>query len=117
MNNITLTIIFRTLQCIPLLLIIIPIFISYWDKRNTLNGLRKTRLVLLALFTSILIENLYFIYYAVVAMINNQKNLVPDTLFLIIDKIIIFATYMLLYYLFSHARKHNDGQTEKNQQI
>jgi len=117
MNTITLTIIFRTLQCIPLILIIIPIFKSYWEKRNTLNGLRKTRLVLLALFTSILIENFYFIYYAVKALLNNQNALVPDTLFLIVDKLIVLATYVILYYLFSHARKHNDEQTEQNQQI
>ena len=115
--NTLITLIFRILQAIPLFLVILPIFISYWEKRNTINGLRHTRVVLLILFGSIFIENLYFIYYAAVSLIYKNNTLTPDTFILIADKTLTLASYFLLYYLFSHARKHNDDVADKNQQI
>lgn len=108
MNNALTTVFFRTLQIIPIILVMIPLFRSYWVKRNIINGLRKTRVALLAILFSILFENLYFIYYGIVALAMNKSNIIPETFFLVVDKMVNLAAYFLLYYLFSHARRHND---------
>ena len=117
MTNLQITIIFRFLQLIPLILVFCPIFNSYWVKRNTINGLRYTRLTLLFLIFALIFENLYFIYYGVESILNKESVLTPDTTILIVDKIVNLLAYFLLYYLFTHARKHNDGSNDKHQQI
>lgn len=117
MNNALITVISRFVQVVPLVLIIIPLLKSYLEKINKINGLRRTRVILLFFFFSILAENIFFIYYAVRSLLSGDNSVIPDVNILILDRIMNAIAYFLLYYLFTHARKHNDGASEKNQQI
>ena len=93
----------RLIQLIPLLLVFFPILNSYWEKRNSINGLRKTRMVLLILIASLIVSNLYFFIFSTFEI--SRAN--PHAQFIIIiEKIINIISYWLLYFLFSHARKH-----------
>jgi membrane protein implicated in regulation of membrane protease activity len=98
-------------------MVFVPIFNSYWDKRNTINGLRQTRLTLLFLVFALIFENVYFLYYGIGSILAGVPTITPNTIVLIIDKLVNLTAYILLYYLFTHARKHNETSSEKNQQI
>lgn len=117
LDNSTITVIFRFLHLIPLVLVFIPLFKSFWDKRNSINGLRHTRITLIFLIFALILENIYFIYYGICSYLNGLSTISPNTGVLIIDKTINLIAYALLYYLFTHARKHNDGSNDKHQQI
>jgi len=94
--------IFRIIQLIPLILVFCPIFQSFWIRRNKINGLRKIRIVLLFLVSSLIISNTYFLvfsYFKISRTIPVAQTIVT------IEKIINVVTYWLLFYLFRHAAK------------
>ncbi len=112
LNNALVSVIFRILQIVPLVLLIIPIFGSYWVRRNTINGLRRTRLTLSLLLFSIIFENVLFILLGIEAVRENGV-IAPSIPFLIVDRSLNLVAYWLLYYLFSHARHHDNPLNEK----
>lgn len=103
----TINISFRLLQLIPLILVFIPIFCSYWHRRNRINGLRKIRVALLVLLSSIIFSNVYFIVFSYL----NISRATPEGItILFLDKVINLVAYVLLYLFFKHASKHDDNR-------
>lgn len=103
MNIQLINIILRVFQLIPILFVFYSIFCSYWKRKNNINGLRKTRLVLLVLFGAIIISNFYFLIFSLFVISRANPF---NQLFVVLEKIINLIAYWLLFYLFSHARKH-----------
>lgn len=106
MNNMVISIIFRTLSLIPVAFVFIPIFKSYWERKNKINGLRRTRVAILAVLFAIIFTNIYFIYENFKAIYLNLFHVSPNVFGLIIDKFINLVAFILMFYLFKHASNH-----------
>lgn len=104
MNTGTINVVFRSLQLIPLFLVICPIFMSYWTKRNTINGLRSVRVVLLVLVSGLIFSNIYFIIFS---LFNISRALPSSAFFMIAEKVVNLIAYGMLYWLFKHASTHS----------
>ena len=100
----------RGLQFIPLIAVFIPLLRSCWDKRNKINGLRPTRLVLLFLFTGLIASNTYFVIFS---LFNFSRALPLNQVAVVFEKIVSLVSYSMLYFLFKHAADHNDGKKKK----
>ena len=100
MNITTINSIFRTIQLIPLILVFYPIFRSYWQRKNQINGLRKTRLVLLFLISSLIISNTYFLVFS---MLKISRAIPGNQIIVYGEKVINTVAFWLLFYLFRHA--------------
>lgn len=101
------TVSFRLLQLIPLVLVFIPIFCSYWQRRNKINGLRKIRVALLALLSSIIFSNVYFILFS---YFDISRATTQGIVVLFLDKAINLIAYFLVYLFFKHASKHEENK-------
>jgi len=101
-NSSTINLFFRTIQIIPLLLVLYPIIKSYWQKRNHINGLRRIRVALIILILSIIFSNIYFMLFS---YFNFSRNTVSGLIYLTLDKIVSLSAYLMLYWLFRHTSK------------
>ena len=97
------TVTFRLLQLIPLVLVFFPIFFFFLERRNKINGLRKIRVALLALLASIIFSNVYFILFSIFTV---SRATTPGIVVLFLDKVINLIAYFLVYLFFKHASKH-----------
>lgn len=94
---------FRGLQLIPLILVLLPIFKSYWQKRNHINGLRKIRVALIILISSIIFSNIYFMMFSYLSF---PRNSTIGLIYLTADKLVSLSAYLVLYWLFKHSSSH-----------
>jgi hypothetical protein len=106
MNNIYISIIFRALSLIPLILVFSPVFKSYWQRLNKINGLRRTRVALLTSLFAIIFTNVFFICEGLRALADGKDFVIPNTYGLILDKVITLVSFIVLYHLFKHASTH-----------
>lgn len=91
----------RLIGTIPLLLVFEGIARSYWHKRNTINGLRETRLVLLVLLFVLIFDNVLFSLFNIkFALFGGEHTNVPLTY---LDRISVASAFFLLYYFFKYA--------------
>ena len=95
---------FRALQLIPLICVFLPILKSYWQRKNQINGLRKTRFTLIILLIALIFSNIYFLIFSLFKI---SRAIPQNQIFVIIDKIVNLFAYWLLFYLFKHAAQHN----------
>lgn len=93
----------RFLSFIPLSLVLYPLIRSYLEKKNTLNGLRPTRLALIMLFSGLFISNVYFFVFS---LFNLSRSTTMSQYVTLFDKILTFIAYTTMYLLFRHASKH-----------
>ena len=103
MNLLVLNPVLRIIQLIPLVLMLIPLINSYLIKRNRINGLRKVRVALIILITALIFSNIYFFSFSYFKI---SRSLSISQFIIFIEKIFNGVAYWLLFYLFSHARKH-----------
>jgi len=110
MNINTVNAILRFIQLIPLVLVDIPLIQSYWQKKNQINGLRRTRVVLIILFSALIVSNIYFFIFSAFRL---SRALPCNQIFVFCEKIISIIAYWLLYHLFRHARIHRPNEMER----
>jgi len=104
MNITQINSILRALQLIPLVLVFTPIFRSYYERRNSINGLRQTRLVLVTLIFALIFSNFYFLVFSIFRI---SRAVPTNQIIVIVDKIINIGAYWLLYFLFCKAKDHD----------
>jgi hypothetical protein len=95
----------RFLSIIPLTIMLFSISKTYWDKRHCINGLRKTRVVLMFFFLGLWIDNFLFIFANTQSALSMLPNVQVNIFYTYIDKIILAISYYVMYYLFLHAAK------------
>ena len=103
MNTLDVAFIIRILQFVPLVLVLLPLFRSYWIRRNILNGLRPTRIFLIILFSCLVLNNTYFVIFQILDL---KRSVPSNQLFVLLDKIVSLVSYVALYWLFKHASMH-----------
>lgn len=113
MISIFVSIFFRFISIFPLSLIFITLFKTYWEKINTINGLRKTRVVLMVLVVALLIDQLYFMYLGITNCLMGNSVIMTNPITLFLDKGLMTLSFYGLFYLFRHA-SHNNFLKEKN---
>jgi predicted Na+-dependent transporter len=97
MNITTINAIFRALALIPLIYVFYGLLVSCWEKRNTINGLKKTRRSLLILIFALIFSNAYFFFFSILKLSRTDP---ANQLVVVADKIINLVAYWLLYWLF-----------------
>lgn len=98
--------IFRFFSIFPLVMIFVTIFKTFWEKINTINGLRRTRISLMLLMLALLIDNIYFFLMAVINLFDGVNSIATDPVILFFDKLLMAISFYTLYFLFKHA-SHN----------
>lgn len=105
MTNTFISLISRLLALPPLFLVFYSLFRTYWDKLHCINGLRKTRVFLLILVVSLIVDNILFLFFAVKAIYVGHPTVIVSQPLLILDKISLLFAFYGLFYLFKHASK------------
>lgn len=103
MNLLDINPLLRLIQIIPLTLILIPLVRSYWQRKNKINGLRKTRVSLIFLISTLIFSNIYFFLFSYFKI---SRVLWISQLVVFLEKFLNIIAYWLLFYMFSHARQH-----------
>lgn len=103
MTNVLISLLARFLSLIPLLLVFVSVAWSYWEKKNTINGLRRTRIFLLILLVALIIDNLIFLIVSACALYDSNPYIVVPYVWTIFDKLIMTVALYCFYYLFKHA--------------
>lgn len=96
---------FRLISIAPLSLIFYVIFCSFWEKINSINGLRKTRITLMILMLALLMDQFYFLYLGINAAVKQVPVIYTGPVMLFLDKLLMTASFFTLYYLFRHTAK------------
>lgn len=108
------TVSFRIAQLIPVILVLIPVVRSYWQRRNHINGLRKIRLALILMLSAIIFTNIYLIGTSILGL---SRATPPGFWLLIIDKIVGLVSFWGMFLLFRHASKHDKEEKEDGVKI
>lgn len=107
----------RFVSIIPLLIMFLSISKTYLDKRHYINGLRKTRVILMILFFTLIIDNIIFCYSNLLGAVSGNSHPVVNIFLTTIDRLILAMSFFLMYYLFQHASKKDSTDSVDTQNI
>jgi len=97
--------VFRLLSLLPLGIIFLSVFKTFWDKLHSINGLRPYRLIIMIVLMAIILDQLVYLYFDVKSvMMDIEGMIIVETPFLILNSGVMLIACLLLFYFFEHAR-------------